>query len=114
MTLKGALFLLITALFTVSGQVMMKLGMPDSGSINARNVLTSPMLVVGAFCYAASFLSWLQVLNLLPLSIAMPSMSINFVIIVFVSYLVLGEPITMFKIMGVVLIVGGVVFVSQG
>ena len=112
--MKGAVFLLITALFTVSGQVMMKLGMPDTGSLSVKNVLTSPLLVAGAVCYAASFLSWLQVLKLLPLSIAMPSMSINFVIIVFVSYVVLGEPVSVFKIIGVLLIVSGVVFVSQG
>ena len=114
MTVKGAVFILITALLTVSGQVMMKLGMPESGSLTAKNILSSPLLVAGAFCYAASFFSWLQVLNLLPLSIAMPSMSINFVIIVFASSWILGEPVTSLKLIGTALIIGGVFFISRG
>ncbi len=114
MTFKGGIFILITVLFTVSGQIMMKLGMPESGSLTAKSVLTSPLLVAGAVCYAASFFSWLQVLSLLPLSIAMPSMSINFVFVVFASSWILGEPVNSFKLIGTALIIGGVFFISRG
>jgi multidrug transporter EmrE-like cation transporter len=113
-TIKGAIFLLITVSLTVSGQILMKMGMPVSGNLNVKNILFSPLIVIGALCYAASFFSWLQVLNILPLSIALPSMSINFILIIFASALFLAEPITLFKLIGVSLIFGGVLFISQG
>lgn len=114
MTLKGALYLLITVGLTVTGQILMKKGMPVSGHISLRQIFGSPLLIIGALCYGASFFSWLQVLNLLPLSIALPSMSINFIVIIFASAIFLGEPVTAMKIIGVFLIFGGVLFISQG
>ncbi len=114
MTLKGALFLLITVSFTVTGQVLMKKGMPLSGNLGIRSIFSSPVLITGALCYVAGFFSWLQVLNILPLSIAMPSSSISFILIVFASALFLGEPLTVFKLLGTLCIFGGVLMISRG
>lgn len=114
MTFKGALFLLITVSFTVTGQILMKKGMPLSGNLGFKSIFASPVLLIGAFCYVAGFFSWLQVLNILPLSIAMPSSSISFILIIFASALFLGEPLTAFKMLGALFIFGGVLMISRG
>lgn len=114
MTFKGALFLLITVSFTVTGQILMKKGMPLSGNLSIRSIFASPVLISGALCYVAGFFSWLQVLNILPLSIAMPSSSISFILIIFASALFLGEPLTTYKLLGALFIFGGVLMISQG
>ena len=114
MTLKGAIFILITISFTITGQILMKKGMPSTGQLGIREILSSPLLIIGGLCYVASFFSWLQALNVLPLSIAWPSTSISFILVIFASALFLGEPITMLKLVGAIVIVGGVMLVAQG
>ncbi len=114
MTFKGAILILITVSFTVTGQILMKKGMPLSGNLSIRSIFASPILITGALCYVAGFFSWLQVLNILPLSIAMPSSSISFILIIFASAVFLGEPLTVLKLIGASLIFGGVLIISRG
>ena len=114
MSLKGVLLLLSTGAFTVTGQILMKVGMTISGHLSFKDSITSPYILAGVLCYISGFLVWLNVLKILPLSIAYPFSSITYVLIIFGSAFFLGEPITLFKIIGIVCIVTGVVFISQG
>jgi undecaprenyl phosphate-alpha-L-ara4N flippase subunit ArnE len=114
MTLKGAILILLTISFTVTGQILMKKGMPTTGNLDIRNIFSSPVLLAGALCYVIGFFSWLQVLNILPLSIAYPSSSASFIIVIFASAIFLGEPLNAFKLFGALFIFGGVFLISQG
>lgn len=114
MTFKGAILILVTVSFTVTGQILMKKGMPTSGNLDIRNIFTSPLLIIGALCYVAGFFCWLNVLNVLPLSVAFPSTSVSFILVIIASALFLGEPLTAFKLLGAVFIFGGVLLISRG
>ncbi len=114
MNLKGAILLLITICFTVSGQLLMKKGVMENVDLSIRTIFANPWLPIGAACYVISFVFWLSVLKIVPLSIAYPSGSISYVLIVFASIPILNEALSGNKVIGILLICGGVFFVSRG
>jgi len=114
MTLKGFLLLLATVSCTVTGQVLMKRGVNSLGILNLKNIMAQPSIIVGSICYISGFLIWLNVLKILPLSIAYPFSSISYVAIIFASALFLGEALSMYKIIGMLCICAGIFFISKG
>ena len=114
MTLKGLLFFLITVSFTVTGQILMKKGISVSDSNSLKDYFTNLYLIIGGFCYIGSFLVWLNVLKIMPLSIAYPASSIAYVFVIIASALFLKESITLYKIIGMCCIISGVIFISKG
>jgi multidrug transporter EmrE-like cation transporter len=114
MTLKSFLLMLATVSCTVTGQVLMKRGVNNLAVLGLKNALGQPAILLGAVFYVSSFVIWLNVLKLLPLSIAYPFSSISFVGIIFASALFLGEAISWYKIIGMICIIAGVFFISRG
>jgi len=110
---KGAIFILITVSCTVCGQILMKKGMLLESSINLKRIIANYQIILGGLFYIASFIFWLNVLKILPLSIAYPSASIAYVGVVLASAIFLAERITVFKIIGLTLICIGVIFIGM-
>ncbi len=104
---RGLVFVFLTVICTVTGQILMKKGVMREGG-NLKLILT----LTGGLCYVGGFVLWLKALKLLPLSIAYPLGSIAYVMVVFFSAIFLSEPLTIFKIIGVGLICAGVFFIS--
>lgn len=108
--------------FTVSAQVLMKYGASKSGPIefSARNLLglvpqvfTNVHLFLGLIFLGVGFFLWLVVLSRLKLSVAIPFTSLNYVLILFFSWLFLKEAITLPQFLGVGLIIVGLVLVAR-
>jgi drug/metabolite transporter (DMT)-like permease len=114
MTLKGFLLLLATVSCTVTGQILMKRGVNSLALLSLKNVMAQPTIIVGGICYISGFVIWLNVLKILPLSMAYPFSSISYVAIIFASALFLGEAINMYKLIGILCICAGVFFISKG
>jgi multidrug transporter EmrE-like cation transporter len=112
MTIKGIAMLLATVSCTAAGQVLMKKGVSGLESLGISAALTSPQIVIGGFCYILGFVIWLNVLQIMPLSIAYPSSSVVYVVVIVLSALFLAEPITAFKLIGMACICTGVVFIG--
>ncbi len=112
-TLKGAVLLLCTVIFTVTGQILMKKGVNVNPNLSLRSFFGSPYLLLGGISYLTGFMVWLNVLKVLPLSIAYPSSSISYILIIFASSLFLGEAISLFKILGILCICIGVFFIGR-
>ena len=68
---------------------------------------------VGIILYIVSFVSWLYVLRLLPLSEAFALMSITHVLVPVASWLFLGEAISVLRIMGIACVLGGTVLMAN-
>lgn len=116
------LFILLTVLLTVYGQIVIKwrvglLGtMPDdtSGRIGYfAGFLFQPWVISS---YAAAFLasvSWMFAVRQLPLSAAYPFTGLAFVLVLISSALFFQERITVEKLIGVMLIIVGIYFGSR-
>ncbi len=116
-------YIFATIGFTVYGQLILKwrisrFGALPSDTVQKLKFLVSLLFDPGIFSgFAAAFLAslaWMAAMTKFELSHAYPFMSLNFVVVLLLSSLLLGEPVTLPKIAGIALIVVGTVVAAQG
>lgn len=117
------LYIVATLLFTVYGQLILKWRIGQLGPMPIELIaklkflvllLLDPAIFSGfAAAYLAS-LAWMAAMTKFELSHAYPFMSLNFVIVIFLSGWLLNEPISLQKIFGIGLIVIGTVVAARG
>lgn len=114
--------LTIPAITGVAGQLMLKIGMSQMGALEismaavpsiAWRMATSPWVMGGMVIYVSGIFFWLLALNRVDLSYAYPFASLSYVLIFLSSWLLLGEQITMPRVMGMLVICLGVVLVAR-
>jgi len=109
--------LTLSMFLAIIGQYLLKKGVlaselnPNIYSI--LRTLFSPYVFAGFVFYGISSVFWLFVLQKFPLSVAYPALSLTYIIIILISYFVLQEPLTLNKILGILLIVSGVYFLFK-
>ena len=67
----------------------------------------------GLACYGVSLLMWFYVLSHMELSRAFPLVSIAYVFTLLMGYFFLHEPLSIYKIIGISLIIAGVIFITK-
>lgn len=77
-----------------------------------RNMM-SPTLWFGIIIYALSFFIWIIVLSRVDLSVAVPTASIDYVLVPLFAIIFLKETVSPLRWVGIVIIVLGIYFVSQ-
>jgi multidrug transporter EmrE-like cation transporter len=105
----------------VCGHSFLKAGMNRIGAINPSQIVTdfpqvvlTPFVILGLASYVASVALYIVVLSRTDLSYAYPLlMSIGYVLIVLVSFLLFREPFSAYKWVGIVLILVGVILVGK-
>ena len=116
-------YLACTVLLTVYGQIVIKWQVLAAGAFPESageqvlflgRLLVNPWVVSALAAALAAAVIWMAVLTKLDLSHAYPFLSTIFVLVPIASVLLFNEPMTTFKIVGMVLIVGGIVVGSQG
>ncbi|KUK14704.1 MAG: EamA family transporter [Synergistetes bacterium] len=103
------------------GQVLLKGGVSGiafKGGLNsllsfALDCAKNYVVVLGLLCYALGAFLWLLVLKLSDLSVAYPMISLTYPIVVFFSFLLFGETITLRQLIGIVAIMLGVSLVYR-
>lgn len=114
--------LTIPAITGVAGQLMLKIGMSQMGALEISmaavpsivwRMATSPWVMGGLVIYVSGIFFWLLALNRVDLSYAYPFASLSYVLIFLSSWLLLGEQITMPRVLGMLVICLGVVLVAR-
>jgi len=118
------LLILLSIGIAVGGQILLKLGLNKIGQINISSagavgqffldVLKSPMVLIGLFCYVISAAIWLVVLSAVDLSFAYPFIGLTYVLILVVSKFVLKEDVNPIRWAGAAIITVGVIVISRG
>ena len=119
-----SLFLIFLAIIIgLGGQLSLKTGMNRIGridTIDLSNILSligkaalSPIILFGLGLYVVGFVVWLIVLSRVDLSFAYPMISLNYVLVMFFSWLVLGEHLDFTRLIGVLVICAGVAILSR-
>jgi len=108
----------VSVVLGTTGQTLFKLGLADSEaldlfSLDLLRAVFRPVILLGFICYGVSALIWLSVLSRLPLSIAYPFLSLNFVLIFMTSAAILGEPVSLSKVAGTALIMSGILVIAR-
>jgi drug/metabolite transporter (DMT)-like permease len=104
-----------------AGQILLKLGISqyqDHHGVVEYSVKSifdlslSPTVMLGLFCYFSSAGLWIATLTRLELSQAYPLLGLSYVLVLLASYFLLGESVSMYRILGTVLIIFGVVIIG--
>jgi len=118
---RSAIIALVFALIAnATANVLIRWGMKDL-QLNlaepvqtVRGILLNGRVMAGIVLFAANVLAYAFALNKLRLSVAYPVMtSVGLVIVMVLSYALLGERITGLQLVGTALILGGVALVAS-
>ncbi|MBI4695823.1 MAG: EamA family transporter [Gammaproteobacteria bacterium] len=118
----GYFYVLLTVLLTVYGQIVIKWQVVQAGALPdglerirfLALLLVNPWVASGFLAAILAGLSWMIAMTKLELSHAYPFVSLSFALVLFFSWLVLHEPLTWPKVLGIGFIMCGVIVSSQG
>jgi len=117
MDVKAYGLLLMGILVGVVGQLLLKHGMSRQPGFRFGEigVLTRNLPVIGGFCcYALSTVIYLSVLARLELSLAYPTVSLGYVLVIIMSRVLFNEPVSPTRWMAAGIICIGVALVGLG
>ena len=100
----GITIIIFSAICTAFGQYCWKVW-------EAKGMLT---LLIGFVLYGIGAVSMIIAFKFGSLSVLHPMMSIGYVCALFLGYFMLGEAITLTKVLGILLILLGVAFIGMG
>lgn len=114
--------ILTTVVFNTAAQLALKFGMNQIGHFHfhstnvipiAWQIITCPWVILGTTFYVGSMAVWLLVLSRTPVSIAYPLGSLGYITSAIAAYYLLGEELSMMRILGIVVILLGVYIVAK-
>jgi multidrug transporter EmrE-like cation transporter len=70
-------------------------------------------ILLGFLCYALSISLWLLVLSRVDVSFAYPFLSVGFIVTTVIGYLAFNENLSGYRILGILVICLGVIFISK-
>ena len=120
--MKDIALILLNVIFTVIGHTMLKQGMSQVGRVTADlevikraffKAASNPFVVFGLLVFVFTSMLWLIVLSRVPLSLAYPMLSLSYVFAIFISWVVFKEHIPWTRVVGALIICGGVYLVSM-
>jgi drug/metabolite transporter (DMT)-like permease len=114
--------ILLDVALNVVGQLSLKFGMskmgnfslslPNLTSVFARAAV-NPYIILGVFCYGTGFLVWLIVLAKAEVSYAYPMISLGYVFTAILAWQLLGEHVTAFRFVGILVTCLGVIIIAR-
>jgi len=119
---RSIIYILVSGVLGVTGQLVIKRGLVALGSQALRpdtlpsfvaSLALNPLIVGGLAVYLLGTLFWLVALSRLDLSFAYPFASLNYVLVLLASWLVLGELPSATRLAGVALICLGVCAIAR-
>ncbi len=123
MTLKIFVFIITSVFLSASAQISMKFGMIHPNvqrALSQPNRLDlilsigrSPGVLFGLAMYIISVSFWLMVLGKLDVSQAYPFVGLGFIFTMFLGFLLLGETLTLHKVLGTLFVIIGVYLVNM-
>jgi len=114
------LLLIVCVLLAIAGQIFLKTGMNQIGSINVKSLLSSKFfsivfqkyVFIGIVCYFSGAMLWLVVLSQVDVSYAYPLLAISYVFVAIYSWIFFGENITTYRALGIILITIGAILIN--
>ncbi|MBN8452609.1 EamA family transporter [Accumulibacter sp.] len=118
----GHVYIALTLLFTVYGQLVLKWQMSDVGPLPEGTFsklqflllqFLNPWIMTGLASAFLASLAWMAAMTRLDLNYAYPFMSLAFLIVMAFSVLFLNEALSLQRILGTLLVVTGLVIMTR-
>jgi drug/metabolite transporter (DMT)-like permease len=118
----GHIYILLTLLFTVYGQLVLKWQMGKAGSMPDNTIdkilfllqqFLNPWIMSGFMSAFLASLAWMAAMTRFNLNYAYPFMSLAFIIVMLFSVIFLRESLTLQSVLGTVLVVVGLTVIAR-
>ena len=122
MTIKIFSYIVLSVLLSAIAQITLKMGMGKYKVVaeHAETIAHKMWLIAtnyyvwaGLSLYVLGMVVWLAVLIHIDVSKAYPFVGLGFIFTMFLAYFILGEQISLIRVIGVVQIIIGVILVSR-
>jgi drug/metabolite transporter (DMT)-like permease len=109
-------------MLNAAAQILMKAGTNAVGhfEFSLENIVpigwklaTEWHIVTALFCYALSVVIWVLALSRVPVSIAFPMLSMAYIVTALAAWFMLGETLSVTKLVGIGVIILGVIIISR-
>ncbi|ACL21745.1 putative membrane protein [Desulfitobacterium sp. LBE] len=113
--------IIISVILGAFGQILVKIGAknleldfaPENLLRSLGAIMQNFPVMSGLFLYGVSFILWIKVLTKTELSYAYPFVSLGYIFIMAFSVMVFKENISFYRVLGTVLVIVGVIFISR-
>lgn len=118
----GHLLVLATIVLTVYGQLVLKwqIGLAGPAPTAAASkllflasLLLKPWILTGFFAAFLASFAWMGAMTRLPLTYAYPFTSLSFVLVMLFTGLVLGEGLSLGRVLGTLIVMAGLVVIAR-
>lgn len=122
MAFSSLLLIAVSIVLSSGAQVLLKIGMStprvqlalvDGGAPALLAIATTPAVILGLACFGASAIVWLMVLSRIDVSQAYPFVALGIAITAAAGHLLLGESLSTLRVVGILAILVGVIFVAR-
>ncbi|MGR6832885.1 hypothetical protein [Aliivibrio wodanis] len=116
------IYIIATIIFTVYSQIIIKwksellINLPDNYFDKALSiffVLINPWIISSIIATLLAGVSWMLVMSKFEISFAYPFISINFLLMLIVGVFIFGEPLTVSKVIGSVIVMFGLIVLAR-
>ena len=110
-------FVLVCIVFTVLGQLLIKWQAMNAGNFPATwparasfflNLVFNPWIMAGLASAVIAAFAWILAMTKLPISVAYPMMSLTYPLVMGLSWMMLGESLSVWRLAGAAFILAGV------
>ena len=110
-------FVLATIIFTVLGQFLIKSQAMHAGSLPSAwparlsfflGLVFNPWIIAGLLSAVVAAFAWILAMTRLPISVAYQMMSLTYPLVIGMSWVLLGETFSLWRVAGTVFILAGV------
>ena len=118
------ILILVSVGMSAVAQILLKTGMSSPAiaasladgrwATVAFSVATNAWVVFGLTLYLLSAVLWLAVLSRVQVSFAFPFVGIGFIVTMFLGWWLMGDTMSLQRVVGTLLIAGGVVLIARG
>jgi len=116
-------YIFSTVIFTVYSQLIMRWQVSLAGELPQEfsgkfqyvgSLLLNPWVLSGVVSTFLAGVSWMLAMTKFEVSYAFPFVSLNYVLILFASFFIFNEQLTMAKLIGTVIVAIGIIVVAKG
>ncbi|WP_396231685.1 EamA family transporter [Geminocystis sp. GBBB08] len=111
--------IILSIICSSTAQIMLKIGTNRIGN-QISNIVdfflkaaSTPQIIAGVSLHVGALLFWLLALRRVDVSYAYPFISLGFVFVMFMSAIWLRETVSLDRIIGVILILMGIIYVAR-
>jgi uncharacterized membrane protein len=115
-------YLLLSVILAVVAQILVKLGINSIDNLdlslslnlfkNYFRLFLNINFTIGLMCYIIATLVWLYSLTKVELSFATPFLALTYILILLGSWLILGDDISIYRIIGTLFVCLGLIIIS--